>query len=124
MEIVESDVDPHLRKIVTVLDIFCAFIEMFKKINIIFKYMITFLIDPFCVEHDKKESIRNNKFLFINLKNPTEPEPAVESMLTTIIFITIYKIKQSGQSDATASSIYNYMVARAELRSHKIWNYY
>jgi hypothetical protein len=107
------NVDGKYSRIILLIGIFHAFMEVFKKANAREEDMLSFLVPPF-YKKNNNEATKKNILYFINFSDPIEPEHEVGSMLVAIILTTVFEMKESGRVDATPASVLRYMRTRAE----------
>jgi hypothetical protein len=107
------DVDGKYARIILLIGIFHAFMEVFKEANAREEDMLSFLVAPFYKKNDN-EATKKNISYFINFSDPIEPEHEVGSMLVAIILTAVFEMKESGHVDATPASVLRYMRTRAE----------
>jgi hypothetical protein len=107
------DVDGKYSRIILLIGIFHAFMEVFKKANAREEDMLSFLVLPFYKKNDN-EATKKNILYFINFSDPIEPEHEVDSMLVAIILTAVFEMKESGRINATPASVLRYMRTHAK----------
>ena len=113
LNIKATDPEGRCKRILLLLGIFHAFMEIFKKSNQHDKDMTSFLVAPLYAKKDKAATDKNLSY-FLNFNDPTQPEKDVGTAITAILLKALFEMKKGGRVDATPATLHKFMADRAE----------
>ena len=112
--ILENDTEGRFDRLVLLIGQFHAFMEVFKKANLIFEDSINYLIAPFYAKGEDKEATDRNLSYFLNFNDPTVPERHLGVIIMAINLIVLMEMQLSGIKLVSTESMGEYMRERAK----------